>query len=250
VPPTLTHHSQFTTTNCSVTGNQRLCTILPSTAQGVPVLLYQYEHFKPSKFEATPRANAVHDIAMIERALSLTPPDGPNRVIIVHDISHLSARDINIKYGMLISKYCRILIPERVEAIVIFPAPFFLRGLLAMFRPVMGTDFSQRMKVLAGKKAANKFLLSKGMTSAQLPTSLGGDREVLWPRDESEIVLASEIDNPKEQLCETINKGVDAAVQEPIEEATKVGVHDVVEGATQEQERITADNALTETVAA
>jgi hypothetical protein len=187
---------------------------------------------------------------MIERALSLTPPDGPNRVIIVHDISHLSARDIRIKHGMLTSKYSRILFPERIEAIMIFPAPFFIRGLLSVFRPVMGTDFSQRMKVLAGKKAANKFFLSKGMTNAQLPTSLGGDRQVLWPREESEIVLASAIDNAKEQLCEPINKGVDAAVQEPTEGPVEASVEGPFEGATQEQERIAAHNAPTETIAA
>jgi hypothetical protein len=192
----------------------------------------------------------------------------------VHDISHLSARDIRIKRGMLVSKYSRILFPERIEAIVIFPAPLFLRGMLAVFRPVMGTDFNQRMKVLAGKKAVNKFFLSKGVTNAQLLTELGGDSEFVCPREESEIVLASEIGNTKEQLCEAINKGVDAAVQELVEGAVeagvegpvKVGVQDVVEvpvegpieacvqdvvkEATQEQERIMPHNASTETAAA
>jgi hypothetical protein len=185
------------TPKCSmnIAGNETLCSILPFTAQGVPILLYHYKRFKPSEYEATTHAAAIYDIAMIERAIALSPPDGPNRIIVAHDLSHLSVRDIRIKRSMLTSKLTRVLFPERVEAIVAFPAPFVLRGVLTVLRPLMPADVTQRMKIFGGKKAANKFFLSRGMTNAQLPTSLGGEREVLWQRDPSDIVLASLVED-------------------------------------------------------
>lgn len=174
--------------------NETLCSILPFTAQGVPILLYHYKRFDPSEYEATTHAAAMYDVAMIERAIALTPLDGPNRIMVVHDLSHLSMRDIRVKRSMLTSKLTRVLFPERVESILAFPAPFVLRGVLAVLRPLMPPDVTKRMKILGGMKAANKFFVGRGMTTDQLPTSLGGELEVVWQREESDIVLGRVVD--------------------------------------------------------